>query len=133
MMGSELVIIGAGVVACILVYLMFKIGSSQSGELAGRKHFLLQLLLLFFVSYCLLFIGKAVVDESDHCAWLVDNSTVSGSTTSYETSYQCSTNINDTPLDFYTMILWFIRVLALYIFGYFTYEVLKFAGVVVPK
>lgn len=128
-MGNITIMIGAGLVAFLFLYMLFKLG--ERGQETGDKHFLLQLLLLFFVASLIVIIGKTALDDKDFCAWNVENATNTGSTTQYDYGYHCETNTNSTVRTFYNITLGFFTVLSLYIFGYFVYEVLKYLGWVV--
>lgn len=130
MIGSIAVIIGAGVVAALLLFMIFKLGERSDPK---ERHGILQLLLLFFFATMIMLVGKSVNDEANYCNWNVANSTVAGSTTSYNYVYDCSANDNSTNTIFYKSMLWFVRLFATYIVIYFIYSVLLYAGVVVPK
>ena len=115
----------------LLVYIMFKIKTDVDAN--TQNHFLLQLIILFFIIGLFALLGKATLDESINCEWIVDNSTVNNNVTTYETSYTCSEAQNNTGLNFYKAIMWMVRILFLYVFLYIAYEVLKYLGWVVPK
>lgn len=125
-------IIGIGVFLFIISYVLFKIGSGETGD--GNKHFLLQLLLFFFLFFGIILLGKATLDSNNYCDTVV-NQTVEDSvtnTTTYTYDYVCIENTTSTSLTFYKGTLWLVRIFALYLLIYFTYEVLKFIGWVVP-
>lgn len=125
------ILIGIGVTMFLLVYIMFKIKTDVDAN--TQNHFLLQLIILFFIIGLFALLGKATLDESINCEWIVDNSTVNNNVTTYETSYTCSEAQNNTGLNFYKAIMWMVRILFLYVFLYIAYEVLKYLGWVVPK
>ena len=112
----------------VLIALFFKL----SGE-EGNKHFLLKVLFLGFIVGILILIGKVGVDYNDNCAWLVQNSTVSGSTTSYGYDYTCSVNTNNTAQIFYQVLLWFARFIGIYLFFYIVIAAYKAISGVLGK
>lgn len=126
---SSSVMIGIGIGVFLLLYMTFKLQTSED----GNNHFLLQLLLMFFIIAGLVMLGKATMDSKDHCSWNVVNSTVSGDTTAYGYDYQCNENTHTTSTTFYKGMLWFARIFALYILVYLIYKSLVFIGWVVPK
>lgn len=105
--------------------LFFKLNSTED-----NKHFLLQLLLLGFVLVIVVLIGKAALDYKDDCSWVVANSTTSGGYDIYNYNYQCHTNDKTTADTFYKITLWIMRIVAIYIFLYFVYEVLVSFGLI---
>lgn len=137
-MGQEILVASIGVVTFLFAYMLFKLGErptvkesgDEEGYSTGGKHFLLQLLLLFFIAGGVLLLGKVSVD--DHCTYRVTNTTTVGDydVFNYETNCEESTG---TALTFYKGVLWFVRLLFAYIFLYFVYEVLVYLGWVVPK
>jgi len=114
-----------------MAYILFNL---KSGTADGKNHFLLQLLLFFFIIAGVVMLGKATLDTSqNNCEWLVANSTVSGNVTTNVHSYQCSANADNTGFIFYKGTLWFARLAALYIFVHFMWYMLQYIGWVVPK
>lgn len=137
-MSQAILFAAISVTTFLFAYMLFKLGERQevfdeegnpSGS--GGEHFLLQLLLLFFIAGGVLLLGKVSID--DYCTTTVVNATLVGNTTNYDYEYACYDNNNQTAIVFYKTVLWFVRLLALYVFGYFTYRVLVFIGWVVPK
>lgn len=129
------VIIGIGITIFLLAYIMFKLKTEVDDSTGENKqnHFILQLILLFFIVGLLALMGKATMDNSKDCSWLIANQTVSGNTTIFNNEYVCSDSITNTGLNFYKAIMWAVRIIYLYIFGYIVFEVLKYLGWVVPK
>ena len=123
-MGLELVV-AIGIATTILVLLFAKFGSNEE-----EKHPFLQLILLFFIVGGLLLLGKAGLDHKENCEWLNTNSTVTGNTTSYNYSYTCSSLNKNTANVFYESMTWFLRILAIYVFLYFMWEILKFFNLI---
>lgn len=118
------VLLGAmGIVAFLLLLLFFKLGQDE------KKHYLFQILILSFVFVIIVLLGKTGLDYKDNCSWLVTNSTVSGSITSYQYGYQCSTNTSNSANIFYEVTVWIMRVTGIYMFLYFLYEILIYFGV----
>lgn len=155
------VLVGIGITAFLLLYLMFKLKTDV--DAGGQNHFILQLLLLFFIIGTIALLGKATMDESSNCEWLTNQTSelyVYGNNftgyhwdydtgtapdgpqvdaylfhknITYDYGYYCSDSINNTGLNFYKTIMWLVRLLFTYIFLYLTYEILKYLGWVVPK
>lgn len=111
-MGAEAAIIGGGLVAFLFIYTMNKLED---------RHFLLKLFLLFFSAIAVLLIGQATQADQFNCSWLPDNSTVSGSLTTYEYSYHCDETPTPANGGIYTLTSWYFRILALYSVIYFLY------------
>jgi hypothetical protein len=120
-MSSTVLIGGLAVVGAMLIALFFKLSDDPD-----KKHFLLQILFLGFIVFIMVLVGKASFDEKDHCNWLVSNSTTSGLTTSYDYVYSCSENTNSTHQTFYTLTVWIMRIVMIYVFLYFSFEVFNF-------
>jgi len=130
-MGNITLLLGIGIFAVICIYMFFKL-SEQTKE-TGRSHFILQLLILFFVLISLVLIGKVGLDDSNMCEFVITDSTLIANTTTYNHTYLCETNTNTTSETFYQTTLWFFRLVLIYMFIYFAYEVLVFTGLVIPK
>lgn len=125
------VIIGISATIFLLAYIMFKLKTDV--DAGGQNHFILQLILMFFIVGLLALMGKATLDSSQPCQWLVVNQTVTGDTTTFTNEYVCDEATSNTGLNFYKAIMWTVRILFTYIFLYIAYEVLKYLGWVVPK
>ena len=124
-MGNVTILFGLAFVTIILVYMFFKLGEGAMRD-GKRNHFLLQILLLFFIISAVPLMGKVSLDDRDFCSWNVVNSTMTGYTTSYDYEYQCETNTHTTPDTFYNLTVWFFRLVSGYVVYYFIYEVLKY-------
>jgi hypothetical protein len=120
-MSGGVLIAGLGVVGLLLIMLFFKLGERED-----NKHFLLQLIFLGFIVFVMILIGKTTIDYNDNCSWLVTNSTTSGSLTSYQYSYQCSTNNNNTASSFYDVTVWIFRIVIIYLFLYYAIEAFNY-------
>ena len=120
-MSGTIILASLAVVAGILLWLF---NSLRDGE--GNTNYALQIIILSFILGCILLIGKTAYEYKDNCSWLVSNSTSSGSTTSYEYSYTCDTNASGTPGMFYQITLWIMRIIALYVFLAFVWELIQF-------
>lgn len=125
------VLIGIGITMALMLFLLFKLKRGGTGD--NNNHFLLQLLILFFVIGGFILLAKGTLDVATPCSWNVVNSTSTAGVDYYNYEYQCADELNNTGEIFYTGTLWFARLFIMYIFLYFTYEVLKFLGWVVPK
>lgn len=126
-MGNVTILFGIAFVTIILVYMFFKLGDNAVRHGKGNtNHFLLQVLLLFFIISAVPLMGKVSLDDKDFCSWNVVNSTTNGYTTSYDYDYQCEPNPNTTSDTFYDLTVWFFRLVASYVVYYFIYEVLKY-------
>lgn len=124
-MGGAILINSLAVVGVLLVILFFKLNDSED-----KKHFLLQLLLLGFILGIAVLVGKTALDYKDDCSWLVMNDTISGDYTVYNYDYQCHENTNTTAETFYKVTTWIMRIVAIYIFLYFVYELLVYFGLI---
>lgn len=121
-------ILSAGMVAFICLYMLFKISESsvkrrEAGQDNPNKHYALQLILIGMAVMCVLLIGKASYDDRDYCSFNTVNATESGATTDFGYEYQCSTNTNSTSSEFYQLTAWFARVMGIYLLGYVLYEI----------
>ena len=130
-MSNITILIGIGIFLFTSLYMFFKLGEQKAVN--NKNHFLLQLLLLFFIISSVTLLGKVSYDAQDNCSFEMINSTIASNVTAYEYDYLCVDNINVTGLTFYKSTLWFFRLIALYVFGYFVYEVLVWLNVVTPK
>jgi hypothetical protein len=75
-------------------------------------------------------LGKVGVDYEDNCSWLVNNSTTSGATTSYNYVYDCSENTNSTASTFYGVTVWIARLTAAYLLLTFAFELITYFGMI---
>ena len=126
------VLAGVGIALFLLIYMFFKF-NRFSDEKQGSNHFLLQLLILFFILAGFLLLAKATVDVSNNCEQELVNSTVVGDTSVYNYDIVCNESPYNTSSIFYKVILWFVRIISFYIFIYIAYEVLKYWKVIIPK
>lgn len=102
-------IIGIGVFAFLLVYMIFKFNS--------KTHVILQLAVSMFIVVLLLLIPKVLI-EDQNCDIVIQNETVSGNTTSYNYQEYCTTNENTSAKILYKSIMWFVRFFVTYLFMY---------------
>lgn len=132
-------IIGIGITAFLLIYFAFQ---------WDKEHFLLKLLVSFLFLGLLILMPKAIIDNPDTCDIVLNNTTicpyccnwtnstcsVNGSIENYDYTQYCVINIKNTHVIWYTVMLWFMRLFALYIFLYFFYvfwlksKLIKFIG-----
>lgn len=108
-MGGIIVIISAGLIAALLIWLMTSLEKEQ---------YPFKLLLLFFVFYLFIIIGNESINEYNYCSWNVVNSTVSGNTVNYGMEFQCEENTSNNANTFYKTVLWLIRLIAILVFVY---------------
>ena len=136
-MANLTLLIGIGIFLFTCVYMFFKLSDQQlRAKLTDQEapnHFILQLMILFFILSAVVLVGKVSLNSNDDCSFEVINSTIVGNTTTYAHDYVCVSNPSTTALTFYKSTLWFMSLILSYIFIYFIYEVLKFEGWVVPK
>lgn len=132
-MGNLTLLIAAIVFACILVYMFFKLKESDSNGEGDVGSAIIRLLIISLLVGSVLVIGKVALDDYDNCAWLVSNSSVSGSLTSYSYDYTCSVNTNTTAEIFYEVLLWFARFIGIYLFFYIVIAAYKAISGVLGK
>jgi hypothetical protein len=117
------ILVGAlAIVAAILCFLFWKL----SQEIDSKYGYALQIFVFAFLLGVIMLLGKVSLDYKDNCSWLVSNSTISGSTTSYSYSYTCSTNTNNTARIFYEVTLWLTRIVMTYLFLAFAFEMINY-------
>lgn len=112
-------------VALILVYLAIKLTERDS---SGIGDYAILILLIGFLLGILLLLSKTAVDYEDNCGWLVNNSTVTGNTTSYNYAYTCSENTNNTATTFYNLTLWIVRLVTAYVIIGFFFQLFNYFG-----
>lgn len=130
-MGSALVLVGASVLSFLLILLFVKLGDGAKKDEDGNDrnpHVLLQILLLGFILATFVLIGKASLDGSDNCAWLVNQSIVSGNSSTYTYDYQCENDTKTTSKTFYRLTVWIMYLVGIYVFCYLIYIVLVYFG-----
>lgn len=126
------VLAGVGIGLFLLIYMFFKFNRFNDSE-QGKNHFLLQLIILFFIIAGFILLGKATVDLQQPCSFQVVNSSETAGTYTYDYDYVCFEEVSNTGTIFYKIMSWFVRIFSFYIFIYIIYEVLKFWGVIIPK
>lgn len=136
-MNNLAVILGMSLVGFLSLYFSFKLRDVQSESMTGEapnKHFLLQLIFIFLFLSSMLFVANAVYKaDSTVCDVVVANQTIVNVTQYNNYDLQCFSTDSVQGEGFYKAVLWIFRLSLAYIFFYFVYEVLKFAGWVVPK
>lgn len=125
-MNPFLLLSAIGIVLFVMIVLFNRLGNNESG---GSSHYLLQLLVLGFILGCLILVGKTAVDNQDVCAWNIVNSSSVGGVTSYGYEYQCIENTKNTTNIFFKSIIWFVKIVSIYIVLYFIYELLSYFNV----
>lgn len=126
-MAGDILVASLGVVAAILCFFFWYLGTYNTDN--GTRY-PMQIIIFAFLLGVIVLIGKAGLDYKHNCNWLVDNSTTSGSTTSYSYSYQCSTNTQNTANIFYDITVWIARITAAYLFLNFAFELITYFGLV---
>lgn len=121
-MAGSILVASLAVVAGILLFLYWKLSS----EADSSARYPLQVIVFAFLLGIIVLLGKVGYDYKDNCAWLVNSSTVVGSTTNYAYTYNCSTNTNNTANVFYDVTLWIARIITIYVFLTFAFEVINF-------
>lgn len=119
-MGGSVLIGGLGIALAVFVAIFYKLSQNED---EGFGHFALQILFLGFIMGGLVLVGKATLDYKDNCAWLVSNSTTSGTTTNYNYTYECSENTNNTSTTFYKSTLWVMIITSIYLLVYFAVKI----------
>lgn len=129
-MSSVLVLVGASVITFLLILLFMKLGDNKKDENGKEKnnHVLLQILILGFILAGFVIIGKAGLDGEQNCEWLVNQTTVTGNTTTYTHAYQCQADTTRTADTLYGLTVWIMRGVATYVFCYLVYVVLVYFG-----
>ncbi|MBA7492222.1 hypothetical protein ES702_02771 [subsurface metagenome] len=79
-----------------------------------KKHGYLKFGVSAFVIILLVLLAKVPLDFDDHCDFVVNQSVVSGSSTTYTYNYECGTKSETTNLRFYQAMLWFQRLVITY-------------------
>ena len=116
---NELVLIaGVGVASFLLLYLAFRC--------LDKEHVLWKLITVFFVLFLITIIGKVGYDSSTYCQLYINNSTDVGDTTSFGYVEHCFEESNQTYLSFFKITQWIIRVFAMYMFVYYSWQGAKF-------
>ncbi len=112
-------ILGIGVLA----FIMISIATSLA-----QKHVYLQLLLIFFSVYLMMFIPKFAFDEKDYCDIKVANITTAGNLSAYSYDRFCFENTKKTAQMSYRFVSWIIRLILSYTFIYIIYYFLLEKG-----
>lgn len=119
-MGFEL-IVGAGIIAGICIYMFFKLG-----ENTGNEHIVYQLLLLSLVIGSVIIIGGATLKEST-CDLVPVNTTSIGDSVVYQFDEICR-EPTSTENTFFKLTQWFFRLSMSYIILYLIYRTLMAIG-----
>ena len=124
-------IIGIGITAFLLLYF--------SSQWDNKEHFLLKLLIGFLFLGLLILIPKVAIDNPDTCEIVINQTAINSSIVNYSVESHtymqyCVTNTKNTHTIWYKVMMWFLRLFALYIFFYFFYvfyiksKLIKFIG-----
>lgn len=90
-----------------------------------KSHKFLRLFMFPVIFFLLLFIPKALLDDTDFCEVAVANATVSGATTLYEYERVCFTNEDETYTLLYTTSMTIVVLIASYFLVYVIWYVLN--------
>lgn len=119
-MGSEVLLITIIGFTAILSYLFVNFKANDS-----ILNLIIQGLGVGFIIVLVFFLPKIAIDEQNYCVTVVDNATQVGATTSFDYERVCFENTSGTSSLFYVLSLWFMRVMASFLFIYFIYYVFK--------
>jgi len=110
------IFIGCGLITFFLLYFIIHFQTKDSIVNA-----FIQIIGLGFIFVFLIILSVSVLDEQDYCSIVAENSTINGSTTTYDYNYFCYTNPNPTSTNFYQVVMWFIRIIAGFFLVYIIY------------
>lgn len=117
-------ILGIGILLFLLMYTAFKL---------DEQHTLLKFLLFMLFLFGLIFLPKAMLDDSDYCSIEVNTSTVTYNTTAYTYMRTCTTNPHSTPELLTSFVTWSQRLVVTYLLLFLAWRALLFLKWVVPK
>lgn len=115
-MGAETIMVGAAIFSFFLIYAMTKLDD---------KHWPLKIFMLFFSIFSMMILSQSVSLGSQDCSWLVSNSTVSGSTTTYEYGYECEALSGNPDQTLFGIVFWFFIISIIYSFLFILYLLIK--------
>ena len=127
-MGNYILLASIGIFGFLLLFMFFKLGENKE-----NNHYILQLVVLGFLLGLFVLIGKTALDEKNYCAWNVVNSTTTNGVNLYNYNYMCEENTHTTTRSFYNTIIWFVKVVMMYIFLYITIEFFNYAKALIKK
>jgi len=116
-MGSFSLILGAGILALISGYVLFKL-AERGRDKEFESHNALQILMFFLLISSLFLVGKASYDDRHYCDYVVNQTTIIGNQTVYEYDYMCSTNDSSTGVWLYKIPLFIIQIAVIYLILY---------------
>lgn len=123
-MGVDL-IFAIGVSAFLLIFLFSK--------LDDKEHFGLRLLILGFMFYLLILVGKAAIDEQDHCIDFIKNqTTINENVTEFGYDRFCVENTLNTSDTFFVTITRLFWLFMIYMFVFIIFKILSFYGKLPP-
>lgn len=133
--GDTAVLVGAGIIGFILVYLFSKLGQntdkSANGEDVGvgDNHVLLRVLILAVLLGCFLVIGATTVDMSKQNCDILINQTHDNTSNPqdvmmvYSYSEFCFDNDVNHGSTFYNIVRWFVYFVSIYLFGFLLFRI----------
>jgi len=90
-----------------------------------EKHPVLAFLALAFFILSLVLIPRTVLDDNNNCDIVIANSSVTGNSTHYNTTFQysyfCNAVTKTTASTFFKTVMWFIRLFFVYALVYMIY------------
>lgn len=100
----------------------------------AKEHTLLKILAYFFVIASVVLLGKALIDGGESCEQVLDYelqnvTSINVTQTNYFYTTSCyDNNTNGTAQYTYNLFLGFVVIFFIYVFVYFSYNVLSWAG-----
>lgn len=115
------IVTGIGIVSFLLFYLSFNL---------EKEHTFLKILTLITGVFILIFIAQTTIELDKDCAVLSDGS--------YSCYYSNGTQVSDygnrnIGTNFFTGLLWYIRILVIYIIVFYSWKMLNYFGFVQKK
>jgi hypothetical protein len=132
-MGLEIVL-ALGIVGAILVFLFNSLRDSE-----GETHYALQIIVLGFLLWVIILLGKAAVDYNNTCVsgisnqttvynYLEDNVTINNTLVLNNYSEICFESGYSTATSLLKATLWITRLTALYLILSFAFELINYLG-----
>lgn len=111
-MGNEIILLGAGIISFVILFIVF---------LQSDRHYILKLMGIFFAVFFLFFVVRGVSQEAySTCTWTVNETTDTVSVITKD----CNTPSPQTALGMTKLFVWWIRLLLIYVFVYFLWDLL---------
>lgn len=107
-------IIGLGITAIVLVYLMMQL---------DEAHIMLKIIILLFLPLVLLLIPSALISERQICEIVISNQTVIGNMTTNQYTNYCVSPSGSTDKSFLKFSMWYLTITYVYVLVYLIYHV----------